>query len=86
MRGKGRGKKGGAHQVKVKQIRKTARAMALIKNVFGGIPNCLDADCIRAINSAWRPGQHNRNDGTNRLCRTGGYSNYNKNIVSLLKV
>ena len=23
-----------------------------------------------------RPGQHNRNNGTNRFRRTGGYSNY----------
>ena len=68
--------------VKVKQMRKTPRAMALRVKVLGDIPNFLEALWMMAAERDCRAGQHNRNSGTNRLRRTGGYSNCrDKNIA-----
>ena len=62
------------YQVNVKQMRKTAKCMALMTNVLGPIPSCLEALWMMAAEMACLPGQHNRNNGTNRFFRTGGNS------------
>ena len=63
-----------SHQVNVKQMRKTARWIALMTNVLGPIPSCLEALWIMAADRACLPGQHSRNIGINRFFRIGGYS------------
>ena len=53
-------------------MRKTAKCIALMTNVFGPMPSCLEALWMMAADMACLPGQHNRNNGTNRFFRTGG--------------
>ena len=57
-------------------MRKLARLMALTVKVLGAVPNCLVALWMMAAERDWRPGQQNRNNGTIRFRRMGGYINY----------